>query len=68
MGPMGPERAAYLQSPDELERQVEESAAIIARGERLVDEYNQLLGRAERLLAEQRALVRKFRRERRARR
>ncbi|HEX2648850.1 MAG TPA: hypothetical protein VHN19_02810 [Burkholderiales bacterium] len=65
---MGPVRAAHLESPDEVERRVRESTAVIARSERLVDEYNELLGRAERLLAEQKALVKKFRRERRARR
>ena len=68
MRQMGPERIAQLESPDEVERRVQESTALLARSERLVGEYNDLLGRAERLLAEQRALVKKFRRERRARR
>jgi hypothetical protein len=65
---MGPERAPQLQSPEEVERKVKESSAVLARSERLVNEYEELLTRAQRLLAEQRSLVKRFRAERRKRR
>ena len=65
---MGPERAPQLESPEEVERRVQESAEVIARSARLGAELDDLLHRARRLLIEQRALVRKFRRESRRRR
>ena len=64
---MGPERKPQLQSPVEVERSMQESAAVIARSERLGAELDDLLHRARRLLAEQRALVKKFRSERKRR-